>query len=96
MPWTGGELPPLSSFGQETPKPRARRAWSFERVPSLLPSHLERDRGLFGRSCAGQAPTQKLGIRYATAKCWPGACPTPGRGTAVAREVSGREELKRN
>lgn len=34
--------------------------WSFERVPSLLPSHLERDRGLLGRGVAGQPPSASL------------------------------------
>ncbi|CAE7943439.1 rckA, partial [Symbiodinium necroappetens] len=31
--------------------------WSFEKVPSLIPSPLERDRGLLGRSCAGKPPS---------------------------------------
>lgn len=34
--------------------------WSFERVPSLLPPHLERDRGMRGRSCAGNPPAASL------------------------------------
>jgi len=34
--------------------------WGFERVPSLLPSHLERDRGMRGRSCAGLPPSASL------------------------------------
>eukprot|EP00439_Symbiodinium_sp_Y106_P037139 s3984_g4.t1 len=33
--------------------------WSFEKVPSLIPSPLERDRGLLGRSCAGKPPSMQ-------------------------------------
>lgn len=48
------------------------RKWSFERVPSLLPSSLDRDTGLFGRSCADRPRPQPLGLRYATSFSWPG------------------------
>eukprot|EP00933_Yihiella_yeosuensis_P007288 TRINITY_DN112248_c0_g1_i1.p1 TRINITY_DN112248_c0_g1~~TRINITY_DN112248_c0_g1_i1.p1 ORF type:complete len:280 (-),score=35.43 TRINITY_DN112248_c0_g1_i1:117-956(-) len=36
------------------------KKWSFERCPSLLPSHLDRDRGKLGRSCAGLPPAASL------------------------------------
>ncbi|CAE7530683.1 rckA [Symbiodinium sp. CCMP2592] len=45
-------LPP-SSVSVEALQPK----WSFEKVPSLIPSPLERDRGLLGRSCAGKPPS---------------------------------------
>jgi len=46
---------PGSSIGLHT---GMQAKWGFERVPSLLHSHLERDCGRFGRSCAGAPPRQ--------------------------------------
>lgn len=46
---------PCSSIGLPTGQ---QAKWSFERAPSLLHSHLERDCGRFGRSCAGAPPRQ--------------------------------------
>jgi len=47
--------------------------WSFERCPSLLPGHLERDRGLRGRSCAGLPPSAS-NMPNGSAASFKGAC----------------------
>eukprot|EP00435_Cladocopium_sp_Y103_P024200 s2670_g5.t3 len=71
MPQTGS----VSAFGTSIlsrDETAPVRKWSFERVPSLLPSSLDRDTGLFGRSCADRPRPQPLGLRYATSFSWPG------------------------
>mmetsp|Transcript_29822 Transcript_29822/g.55842 ORF Transcript_29822/g.55842 Transcript_29822/m.55842 type:complete len:199 (-) Transcript_29822:108-704(-) len=49
----------------------SRPQWSFEKVPSLLPSPLERDTGMLGRPCAGKPPCIPVTTKF-TSLPWPG------------------------